>query len=458
MPDSDVSTPLSKILTRLDLSRSGRDQFDTASLAFEAFLKYAVTLLLAGLRQFDGDSAYELEYRLVRAQSLGDWSRALRECLSYLDSHQTPQWLFELQKWFTKKSRDSPGTLSAVAGPCIKLQERLRRDGDESEAAFNNILDVVDFFVFVRNKTRGHGAKAEPFYEEQADNLANAVADLIRRCPGCYLTLGFRITSRFSECLWLNGPVPRGRGKLPPDLEAQEETALFVFPIDGTPPRGLPPLITYDMSEDRAMFANGGYSVATCKLEFIDYQSGRTARSLMPHYASEPVPRARRVKDVRDFPTDIEISGKQFLQHHDHRLFNEAAKALPDADWRAFELTEANAARIPDVGGVYCLTSHPKIAGLKQHVVLGYVGKASSLQRRFSDYLRERREEQGGRELVKVFLANFPSVHFTYTTVESSDDQTNLEKWLIKACDPPANTNLRIRRPINSNIRESEGE
>src|SRR5581483_1010431 len=87
----------------------------------------------------------------------------------------------------------------------------------------------IDFLVFVRNKTRGHGAKKESFYDNTCDALSDAVLRLIASCPITTVKLGFRIPTRFDECLWLSGLAPSGRSKMPDAAKEPSENSSMLF-------------------------------------------------------------------------------------------------------------------------------------------------------------------------------------------------------------------------------------
>jgi excinuclease UvrABC nuclease subunit len=80
-----------------------------------------------------------------------------------------------------------------------------------------------------------------------------------------------------------------------------------------------------------------------------------------------------------------------------------------------------------------------------------YVGQAKSLQRRFMDYLNERKRETG-RPKVYRFLNKYQDyVCFCYTTV-NKNDLTKVEDNLLNAYLPPVNDQYpaEVRRIIGA--------
>ncbi len=73
--------PLAKSCSRLTVATAGRDLFETASVAFENFLKYLTCIVVAGFHSLDSDAAYEMEFKISRASSIGEWGGCLRSSL-----------------------------------------------------------------------------------------------------------------------------------------------------------------------------------------------------------------------------------------------------------------------------------------------------------------------------------------------------------------------------------------
>lgn len=106
--------------------------------------------------------------------------------------------------------------------------------------------------------------------------------------------------------------------------------------------------------------------------------------------------------------------------------------------WQSENLEAARATQIPKSPGIYTLIIQPGIAGHPSCSYLMYVGKTSSLQRRFREYLgMERRED--GRPKISYFLNKYDRfICFCYTRVHmrALDD---VEGGLMNAYLPPLN-------------------
>jgi len=107
--------------------------------------------------------------------------------------------------------------------------------------------------------------------------------------------------------------------------------------------------------------------------------------------------------------------------------------------WTIKTLHENYTRQIPVSSGIYTLILEPGIAGHNSCSYLMYVGKTSSLRRRFGDYLRKEREESG-RPRISEFLTRYDGyVYFCYTLVEVNI-LNDIENKLLEAYIPPLNS------------------
>ncbi|MFD6140560.1 NB-ARC domain-containing protein [Promicromonospora sp. NPDC060271] len=148
----------------LERTEMARDESDTAyffDLLYtgELVLKLIVTELLAGVLDDRDGHGYAAEYRLIRADGIGEWSEVLDELLTGPGSHH-----------LTSVSRESQRALSMTFGPGAdawqrQAAERLNyacRCLDETQLDLSqkkvSLRQWVRQFVWLRNRTRGHGA------------------------------------------------------------------------------------------------------------------------------------------------------------------------------------------------------------------------------------------------------------------------------------------------------------
>jgi hypothetical protein len=101
---------------------------------------------------------------------------------------------------------------------------------------------------------------------------------------------------------------------------------------------------------------------------------------------------------------------------------------------------------LPDEPGIYMFVAGPYCGGLTDHSYIFYVGKATSLKRRYPEYLIEK--AGGGsnpRERVVLFLNHFDGyLQFHYTLVPK-EELTSAESLLKDNLTPYGNTQLELR-------------
>ena len=443
-------TPVAKSVARIARSGSGRDKFDASLLAFEAFVKYISCVAFAGLNQVDRDDCYALEHELSRSIALGSWIRSLRKIAHKIKRASkeihVAEWLWKGINWLDckRKETNEPDVwFFEIADLSKKIHAHLRRDGDRSDHDFATILGILEFFAYVRNKTKGHGAKSDLFYRGCDEYVAKAICKLVQECPWAHLRLLAKIPGTFRDHLVLSGMTPTERVELEAAEKIDPDRSIFVD--SGSDSHAyLPRLIEYLSDNDTCLFANDDFQKSNYQMEFLNYFDGTIRHFRLSAYASDPVPQ-NRVRDICEFPKEDALAqrGSPLTQVHRPKTIGQARTHLAVAPWRQHALTGANRDLPPSRGGVYCLISHADTAGLEAHRIIGYVGKTGDLCVRFKDYLDER-DADDGRPSVKIFLKQFPKVVFWYTVIDASDDRARLEDWMIKAIDPPANQRMRL--------------
>jgi hypothetical protein len=101
---------------------------------------------------------------------------------------------------------------------------------------------------------------------------------------------------------------------------------------------------------------------------------------------------------------------------------------------------------LPDESGIYMFVAGPYCGGLADHSYIFYVGKATSLKKRYPKYLTEK--AGGGanpRERVVIFLNHFHGyLQFHYTLVPK-EELTKAEALLKDNLTPYGNTQLELK-------------
>ena len=453
---ADLATPIAKSLARVSRSAAGRERFDSSLLAVEVLLKYAGCVALAGFKPLHRDNCYTIEYGLSRDAALGSWLQHLRQTVDKIrrlgKTTDIPEWLWKGAHWLESKQRlGRESWFTDASQAASEVHKLLKRDGDPSQFRFARVIELFEFLIHLRNKTRGHGAKAESFFLVCDPHLVQITRTLATHFSWFRIELLSRIPGSFRDCLVLRGATPTERTVMEGHAGLDPDRSIVIRPASGRS-ADLPPLMEYRVDEDKCLFANDGFQLGTRRMEFIDYFSGGVEHVVVP-YAVEPV-QQNRIGDVCEFPkTDVTDVTAGFVQVHRSQVIKRVRDHVEAAWWSRIALTEANRGRLPSKGGVYCLISHAEAAGLEAHKVVGYVGRTDDLCARFEDYLEEKQANRR-RPSVGHFVSEFPGVRFWYTMIDSPESRRRLEDWLIKAIDPPVNERLRLKRTEKENGRE----
>lgn len=110
-------------------------------------------------------------------------------------------------------------------------------------------------------------------------------------------------------------------------------------------------------------------------------------------------------------------------------------------NWRLCRLVDLERDRIPDQPGVYTLLIQPGIASHPACSYLMYIGQATSLRRRFGDYLNRERRETGRPKIFRLLNKYSDHVWFCFTLVPP-ESLTEVEDALTAAYVPPCNDRL----------------
>ena len=112
--------------------------------------------------------------------------------------------------------------------------------------------------------------------------------------------------------------------------------------------------------------------------------------------------------------------------------------------WELRRLSRSERNNVPTDGGVYTLLVQPGIAGHPASSFLMYVGKASSLRRRFGEYLNQERRSKGRPKIYRALIRYSDQLWFCYAPLPGLDSATleEVEDALIVAFMPAWNDKL----------------
>ena len=110
----------------------------------------------------------------------------------------------------------------------------------------------------------------------------------------------------------------------------------------------------------------------------------------------------------------------------------------PTFDWSMHKLGQSERASIPSGAGVYSILVQPGIADHPGCSYLMYIGKTTSLRRRFGDHLSPERRERGRPKIFRLLHKYSDYLWFCYIELPP-ESIVHVEEWFNSAYLPPAN-------------------
>lgn len=166
--------PIARMRDRLVRSRDDSDvsYFYDLMNAGELAIKLMVTGLVAALRKDPEEHQYRLESSLVRADGLGDWVAALEQVLLGPASEHLSPVGREAQRQLTETVSKGDWRIDG-----LKSLDKVASAIDATHPVFRKaqLRQWMTTFVWLRNKTKGHGAISAGACADVAPDLAESV-------------------------------------------------------------------------------------------------------------------------------------------------------------------------------------------------------------------------------------------------------------------------------------------
>ena len=171
--------PIKAMFDRAENEKSESDvaHFNALMYTGELVMKLAIAGLVAAVQDDRERHRYRLEYRLVRANSLGDWDQVLDDILTGPSSQFLDQAAGNTTQALTE--RMSEGTWQFDSLQDLSESSRLV-ELDIPPRAHRTIQGRTWFknFVTLRNGTRGHGAPQATALGEACPSLAQSIHNM----------------------------------------------------------------------------------------------------------------------------------------------------------------------------------------------------------------------------------------------------------------------------------------
>jgi hypothetical protein len=186
--------PVIRMLERAQVAREDSDTAYFLELLYlgEMVIKVLVIEVLAALQEERHHHRYALEYRLVRANGIGEWAEILDEALTGPPSQH-----------LMAAGRESQRSMTANCGPGEDAWQRRAVDLlDEAcrylESTFEDmsrqrvsLRQWVRNFIWLRNRTRGHGAPRAATLSTVCPSLQESIELIIDNAPAFHRSWAF---------------------------------------------------------------------------------------------------------------------------------------------------------------------------------------------------------------------------------------------------------------------------
>lgn len=284
-----LPTHLAQVARRIETHGvdGSADFFLYSSYLFEALLKTIGVVLASGVRQGSNEDAYRLTYHAIRADSLGKWDELVHIGSQLPTASFIKPELRPLIIWLSKRRKHEEDPWFVEAAQCAESVS-VSLDPESSSARITSVKSLISRLVFIRNKTRGHGAKGSDFFAKINELFYRSIARLIENCPIIDYEWEFSaVRGRKNQFVTvaLMGLAPKYKANDVSEFVRTSEEIHFL-PPNG--PRHYPcaPLLTTNRECSEFWFPNGAYGNG--KAEYINYATGDTKRLEVAGYERPP--------------------------------------------------------------------------------------------------------------------------------------------------------------------------
>lgn len=276
---------IEKLSERLEIAKSESDftYFFNLLIVGEALTKLITLTTAASLKKDKDRHQYKILYDLVRANGIGDWSKALDELLVGTASQYLPEEFRSYQTEMTKKASEDDWQYQAVN----HLQSALRIFNiTEDNASSKKELKLwFKAFTELRNKTRGHGATMSTPAASAAVHLECSIRLIIEnlsllQLPSAYIKRNMSGKYRVTEIFELNDYMASLKSK----AENHYDEGIYIY---------LGKMIKLPLIKSTAelsdfYISNGGYT--SKKYEMLSYI---TDNKIQEHSEEYTVPKGK---------------------------------------------------------------------------------------------------------------------------------------------------------------------
>lgn len=174
--------PFERMKERIERAKEDSDAsyFSSLMYAGEFVLKILTLELIAGLETDSAQHPYEFEYRLVRADGLGEWQKVIDElCSGPAASHLIDEARTMLVTYTQNHGPDSASWQRICIDEIEAARSIVDKDFQNSKLVRASLRRWADSFVWLRNKVRAHGAPTPYDQMQMAGPLGRSVETIL---------------------------------------------------------------------------------------------------------------------------------------------------------------------------------------------------------------------------------------------------------------------------------------
>jgi len=291
MDSSLFPTHIAFVVRRLKIAGldASADTFLHASYLAEIIIKTITTTLYTALKEGSPDDAYRMAHELIKADGLGVWDTAIRQCTNIPLSGYLPREFQSLIVWATKK-RNKPEDewFRKAKDAVIEIFKALDSD-DESIEKISTARDLITALVRIRNKTKAHGAVGLDFFSKANTPYLESIQLLGEHCPALqwkwfYVDFLANKEPRIVKLFGADPSLLKGD-----DIFRSKITGIYIIPENSSKEFLVTDLLRTNKECTDFFFPNGGIN-SEGQAEYLDYATGKITKIDMRIFSVPPPP------------------------------------------------------------------------------------------------------------------------------------------------------------------------
>jgi len=270
-------------------------EFDATTYIAEIALKYEAMVALALLMVADPQEANSLGFQVVNSDGLGVWADVLTKAINAITVSAKHDFQSYTRSFTQKFGVNAKRELAAFESAKAVWAEL---DGTEYTYARTR-LGLIQFFVALRNRTRGHGATTQGQYEAINGQLLDVLAFLLDSSPFIKedLLRPMKVKGEKYSCRLLRGYPTQEQQLVPSNVVTRSDLLYYHSPIGFIP---LPDFMQYVREDDSCYFLNSRRRRADDESEFLDYLTNARRFASVTWFAEAPRERPSSITAGRE--------------------------------------------------------------------------------------------------------------------------------------------------------------